>query len=123
MLFDAAKTFDTHNALNTATGGFVSPESGYYKIDAGAFFSAFAATIGQVFEIGFNKNAVNVSATQTNAPITGSYAVQIKNNDTIYLAKGDVLSVYVYQGTSASKPLHTDPRYNYLSIVKVSGIN
>jgi hypothetical protein len=42
VTYDAVKTFDTNSGLNTSTGVFTAPETGYYQVNAGITFAAFA---------------------------------------------------------------------------------
>jgi len=123
VTWDATKTFDTHNALNSATGVFTCPVSGYYKVDAGVLYTsvAWAATSGVELNIYKNGNVTTNTRTVTQA-ITTNFGVTV--SDTIYLNKGDTVSIATYQPRGSATTLFASSGiHNYFSIAKISGIN
>lgn len=119
VIYDAAKTYDTNGALNTATGVFTAPESGYFKADGQVLFASKAWTQGQVAIIYLHKNGVMQKVSQWNCQTTHTLNVSASISDTIYLAKGDTLTLVIFQNTGTATALHTDATWTNFTIVKV----
>lgn len=122
MTFNAIKTFDTHGALNTTTGAFTAPESGYYQVNARATCAAqlYTAT-NQNFYIQLRKNGslYSTSSLAVSWSTTASVILAATLNDVVYLAKGDTIDTIPYNDRGAGT-LFPDANFNYLSIAKIS---
>ena len=117
VTYDASKIFDTHGALNAATGVFTAPETGYYQ--ASALISSGASTLsGVAFQASFYKNGVQYSLndhriTATNIPVRAM-------SDLIFLSKGHTLDVRINQNSGSATALIASGTQNFFSITKVS---
>lgn len=116
VTFDAAKTFDTHNTINTTTGEFTCPESGYYQINAMASLNTTAATA--TFWLYLYKNGANFAVHTVTIPnVANNYAAGL--SDVVQLNKGDIIDMRVQHNTGSAKSLSANAAYNYLSIAKL----
>jgi len=122
LTYNAVKTFDTHGALNTSTGIYTAPETGYYQISASVLYSSSSWTAGNSAELSVLKNGIFVSDLRIIiAPITGSQFVSLGGSDILYIAKGDTINISVAnQRTGGATTLYPVANYNYFSITKVS---
>lgn len=121
ILYDAVKTYDTHGALNAATGTFTAPESGYYQASWSCLFS-FTANLGQVIATTLYKNGVTFAYGAYN---TMDRAVAIDAGSTgscgVYLSKGDTVQVRVFNNRAGgATSLTANATHNYFSIHKTS---
>lgn len=122
MTYNATKVFDTHNALNTSTGLFTAPESGYYLVEANAFFASRAYTAGVGIYIRGIKNGVYHNSGAINT-ITNAYtgnAPAGKYSSVVYLAKGDTFGVAVWNDAGTASLFTSISEFNSISITKVS---
>ena len=120
VTYDANKTYDTHGALNTSTGVFTAPESGYYHVSAHVYFSqqSYPANTemycqlmknGVLHVYGYNwENEALVTAAPTSTISTG-----------IFLAKGDTLRLEAWNGRASATPLFASAAGSFFSIHKI----
>lgn len=121
VTFDATKTFDTHNALNNATGVFTAPETGYYQCSAIArtqFSTVWAAD--QYFRTAIYKNGTIASSQMTYTPLARTIPLGATVSDVVYLAKGDTVEMRVDHTRSGAAILEATAGAIVFSIVKVS---
>jgi hypothetical protein len=119
LIFDATKTYDTHNALNAATGIFTSPESGYYKVDCHLLFAAGTYTVSQAILLSLIKNGSQYPSSLTRTPIyvSSSINAEASISDLVFLSKGDTVNIAV-QNERGNTALLLG--FNWFSISKVS---
>ena len=121
LTYNAAKTFDTHNALNASTGVFTAPESRYYRI-TGAFLSASVAWgSSNQYAAGIIKNGALIASSYSSveAAFTGYKGSTV--TDTVFLAKGDTAAIQVYMSrTGGATALDGGSVYNYIAIARTS---
>lgn len=117
--FDSTKTYDTHGALNAATGTFTCPETGYYQVNAGIVLGSDTYTINQAVILNIMKNGVLHTSGLAVAQTTSSIALSVNISDVVYLTKNDTLLIQA-NGDSGPTALSTGAGRNYLSIAKVS---
>jgi hypothetical protein len=120
MVYDSVKTYDTHGALNAATGVFTAPETGYYTVQGQVSFVSAAYTIAQgIFIEGF-KNGVRHSLSSFNRPFAaGTNIFATSYNDSVFLAKNETFSLNVVNERGATT-LNTGSGYNFFSITKTN---
>lgn len=122
MLYDSAKTYDTNGALNTATGVFTAPESGYYQASWGCLFTGMTSNLGQVITTTLFKNGVAFSEGAYNT-MDRAVAIDAGSNGScgVYLAKGDTVDIRIFNNRAGgATSLITSARYNFFSIHKTS---
>lgn len=120
MTLDATKTFDTHGALNTTTGVFTAPESGYYQVSACSSTSGLF-TAGGSWTTYIYKNGV-IYAAGTRMPVPGGATIDAITNvsDTVYLNKGETVQPYILQTSGSTKNLLASAVNNFFSVTKTS---
>jgi hypothetical protein len=122
--WDANKTYDTHGALNTTTGIFTVPETGYYQVCASLLYASDTYTnSSQAVLCVIVKNGTDLSngltRVQQQGANTVTAALPASANDILFLAKGDTVSVKGYNDSGPTN-LITSANYNYFSIAKLS---
>jgi len=125
LTYNSIKEFDTHNALNTATGVFTCPVTGYYQVSCSILFANLTWAAGNIAEIVLVKNGVFADSlnryTQNSA--IAQY-VHVGGSKLVYLNKGDTVQLNISQNrTAGAATLEATPQYNNFSIAKISGIN
>jgi len=122
IVFDATKTFDTHGALNTATGVFTAPESGYYQVSWMLTVADATYAVGNRVLSWLVKNSTDYSiGSSFEAEAATSSQVSTSGSTSIFLNKGDTLSVRITSNrTAGASNLSASADYNYFSIAKTS---
>jgi hypothetical protein len=121
--FDAVKTYDTHNALNTTTGTFTAPETGYYEAAWSVTFASIAYAQGDSWRSYITKNGSAYAYGSWNrceAYQTVAHSNSSVGASGIYLAKGDTVSLVGVNTNSGGVALLTTSGTNYFSIHKTS---
>lgn len=122
LIYDTAKTFDTHNALNTATGVFTAPQSGKYEIKACfGLNTTGSSTINQRIEMRILKNGTVTTIKINRIETTTNVSSQTGDvYDTLSLVKGETVTIQMLQNyAAATQPMIADATYNVLTITKV----
>jgi hypothetical protein len=120
ITWNSAKTYDTHNSLNTTTGIFTAPESGYYQVNAGIVFNSAAYTTGAAVWLVLFKNGILYSSGAQNrawASITTN--VGCGYSDVVYLSKGETIEMRGVNERGSTSLFSAVPDYNFLSIAKI----
>jgi hypothetical protein len=125
VTYDAAKTYDTHGALNVSTGIFTAPVTGYYQANANILFASSAWAVGTYVDVYFIKNGAGVGALVQRSTVLGATSFNHVGSASgvIYLNKGDTLHVALSQLRGSPTLLETSAGYNTFSVAKISGIN
>jgi hypothetical protein len=125
VTYDAAKTYDTHGALNAATGVFTCPVSGYYQVSANILFASSSWALGTYVDVYFIKNGAGVGSIVQRNTVLGATSFNHTGSASgvIYLNKGDTLNMALSQLRDSATLLETSAGYNTFSIAKISGIN
>ena len=121
--FDTVKTYDTHNALNTTTGTFTAPETGYYEAAWSVTFASIAYAQGDNWRSYITKNGSAYAYGSWNrceAFQTIAHSNSSVGASGIYLAKGDTVTLVGVNTNSGGVALLTTSGTNYLSIHKTS---
>jgi hypothetical protein len=125
LTYNSVKEFDTHNALNTATGVFTCPVTGYYQVSGSILYTATTWAAGNIAELALYKNGTfqdSLGRYTQNAAIT--QYVNVAGSKLIYLNKGEAISMVVTNNrTAGASALEATFQYNNFSIAKISGIN
>jgi hypothetical protein len=119
LTWDATKFYDTHGALNTATGIFTAPETGYYQVNASIRSNTNTGAYGS-FQVRIFKNGGLISYVNQPKYATINVSSQANISDVIYLTKGDSLSIVAFQDSGVALALLNDPQTNFVSISKIS---
>jgi hypothetical protein len=120
MVYDSVKTYDTHGALNAATGVFTAPETGYYTVQGQVSFVSAAYTTAQGIYIEGFKNGVRHSLSSLNRPFAaGTNIFATSYNDSVFLAKNETFSLNVVNERGATT-LNTGSGSNFFSITKTN---
>jgi hypothetical protein len=120
LVYDSTKTYDTHGALNTSTGVFTAPESGYYQVSAAVMFNGAAYIATQFGILNVYKNGTWYAT--LNYPVfeaSTTNILQMQGSTGIFLAKGDTVSIFV-RNSRGSTALSSNSERNYFSIHKTS---
>jgi hypothetical protein len=124
VTYDSTKIFDTHGALNTTTGIFTVPETGYYQVNAVFLFSSLAWTVNNYAMCAVYKNGVAQNNGRYNeVPVTATRFIDCSVNQVVYATKGDTIDLRIQQNrTGGASTLNTaaPTSWNQMSIVKVS---
>jgi hypothetical protein len=122
ITYDTAKTFDTHGALNAATGVFTAPETGYYQVNAKIGYTSLSWTAGNIADTNLYKNGSIVSTTRTAADATVTKIMTTSLSDIVFLNKNDTVDIRAFHNrTGGASALITGIDYapNF-SIAKVN---
>lgn len=124
ITYDATKTYDTNGALNSATGIFTAPESGYYQVSARVIFTNQNYLIGNIAYLQLIKNgSATPSALGTLfiAERGVPYEADSLLSTGINLIKGETLSIQVNNNRNAgASTVGTPAGYNYFSVHKTN---
>jgi len=121
LTYDSIKTFDTYGALNTSTGVFTAPETGYYQVQGASRYQTNSYAVNNGVGISLFKNGVEIALSIQNIQAAATIAVDVVFSDTVFLAKGDTIYLALSNGrTAGATPLNTVANQNYFSIVKTS---
>lgn len=120
LTWDSVKTFDTNNALNTATGEYVVPESGYYEVSGAIFYSSSAWGLNQNAELYIYKNGVIYSAGDSTTQVAATFNIGAQITDSILCNKGDIITLRAFHNRGSATTLVANSLLNYFSIVKTS---
>lgn len=121
LVWDSAKTYDTHNAFVSSTGIFTAPVSGKYRISAKCKSVGAAWTATNTIQMGIKKNAAVYSTLMDHSVQgTGTFEITFSGSDTVSLSKGDTLNVYIAQTrTGGSITLANNALQNFIDIERV----
>ena len=122
LTYDTAKTYDTHGALNTGTGVFTAPESGYYDVSWRIQLNSAAGWgLGEYVLASVLKNGVSFAlGSYLPAQAANSQSSMSNGSCGVYLKKNDILSIDVFQNNGATIALNTSDFANFFSIHKTS---
>lgn len=122
ITYDTIKTYDTHGGLNTSTGVFTAPSSGFYTA-CWNFVLASSAGFGsgESFYSVLTKNGVDYSYGYLNyGEAATTKSMSTLGASGVYLNEGDTLNIYLFQNSGANVSLNTGSGNNYFSVHKTS---
>jgi hypothetical protein len=119
LLTGMTKAYDTHNAMDTSTGGYTIPVSGKYRIGGSV---GWTGVLGSGAYIGtyLKKNSTSPYVS-LQFFFSGSPYGRPAGGTTLDLVAGDVIYLQVYQETGGSIPSSGDPVYDWFCIERLSG--
>jgi hypothetical protein len=122
VIWDTAKTYDTHGALNSATGIFTCPESGYYSVSCQLEFADSAYAITNQCSITVYKNgSVYAIGSILEAPAAVTVVMAPSVVTDVFLAKNDTIYIATLNArTAGATALRTINGGCYFSIHKTS---
>jgi len=115
VAFDT-ETFDGDSEFNTTSHLFTALSSGYYQVNGSILWGS--PENGKQYNLYIYKNS-DKHSTDWKTAIMGT---ELSNNisDIIYLAAGDTVSLYGYNGGVGACSISGDTRYSFLSIHRLS---
>ena len=111
--------YDTHNAYDITTGIYTVPISGYYQVNACYRVNSSAATIGNVIGIAIDVDGTLAGEVQTVVETTSSTTRSGNISETLYLNKGQQVSIEGSENITAGQTLITTSRFNTFSIARI----
>lgn len=119
LTYNSTKTYDTHNALDTSTGVFTAPLTGYYDVSASVLYQNSVYAVANASTINLFKNGAIIARAVQSAQTTTSIALGANITDKVYLVTGDTLDVRIVNNrTGGNTPLSTNSYDNYFSVIK-----
>ncbi|MES2812020.1 MAG: hypothetical protein V4670_06080 [Bacteroidota bacterium] len=101
---------DPSNAFNNSTGEWTIPSTGFYHMNATVTFDSITASASGSLEIDIYKNGAALK--KRFYPINiGAISIALDAP----LVAGDIISVYVAQGTGSDKQINVQSVYSYFS--------
>jgi hypothetical protein len=119
IVFDTAKTFDTTGSLNTSTGIFTAPITGYYNVSSTIGLASDTYAVNGGVNLSGYKNSAIYSSAVTRSQAAASLALNVSYSDQVYLAAGDTFEMRA-STTAGPTALDTTAGRNYFSITKVN---
>jgi len=114
---------DTTSSLNTSTGVFTCPVSGWYDVKALVRVDSVAWTVGNVLEIHIRKTGVDVQYTQHRIEGSFTNSQDIFGSHTFPCVSGDTIDIIVAQNTGNNTTIGAPGGnvLNTLSITRLCG--
>jgi len=104
--YDAAKVYDTHSSINSTTGVFTAPETGYYQVSGGVYFASSTYAIGNSVNLTLFKNASSHKSGFLNIADRAAAFPLFSNISTgVYLIKNETLELRVQNNRTAGATL------------------
>jgi microcystin-dependent protein len=113
---------DTHSGLNTSSGVYTVPVSGYYRISAAtaSISTAWTASSNRYLQLRTGgSQSVSLGLSIISASITGYFGAS--GSTTLYYNAGDTISIFVNNYTGSTYQQSTTPIENWCSIERISG--
>lgn len=110
------ETFDGDSEFDTASHLFTATSAGYYQVNSSITWAS--PENGKQYILYIYKNSDKHSTDWK----TASTGTELSNNisDIIYLAAGNTISLYGYNGGVVAREISGDTRYSFLSIHRLS---
>lgn len=109
--------YDSTSSYNTSTGEYTVPETGYYDINAKAMLKSLIANAGEM-SIAIYVDGAKV---EDGFNYIENAALEMRNiSSTVFLNKGQVVTIRLYQTNGGNRALFTQGTYNTFSIAKRS---
>lgn len=120
--YDTTKSYDTNGALNTTTGVFTAPETGYYTVSGAVYFaSATYAISNQAFAKIYKNGTIYAFGLSFIADRAAAYEASSIVNTGVYLIKGETVELRASNNrTAGATSLNTAAGVNYFSVHKTS---
>lgn len=110
-----SKTYDTHAALNTSTGVFTAPVSGYYRVTSMLEYAANTTGFRDL-----SVNGVSIHFSPAGSLPSGNHF--FKGATTVYVNAGQTISITANQSSGGSLNIGgSSGTYNHVSIELVQG--
>lgn len=111
--------FDSHGALNTGTGVYTVPVSGYYRVNFGILWTGNATGSRETYVVK-NGTTVRTPASVT-APPVGANNYVVSGEVVVKCVAGDLLRIDVLQVSGGNLVLNGSANYTFLNIERISG--
>lgn len=121
------KTFDTTGSVTTgASWKFTAPGPGIYSVSAMIMFTntgTWADSENLVLQLFKGGTVVSNIAYKMSFGTASVVFIDAQGTDLISLLAGEYIDIRVTQNSGAALTLHNDAKYNYVSIIRMSGVN
>ena len=112
--------YDTHNAMDTGTGYYTVPVSGYYSVKSTVSFGDATISAGQNIRIQIRNGGTALTEKIVEYTGTNSAAfAPISEATDYYFTKGDTININLGNYTTNNETLFADGTFNHISIHRI----
>jgi hypothetical protein len=110
---------DTHNAMNTGTGVYTIPVSGWYSIDAKVTWLSLSVSAGTQFRLEIAVGGVRTDFARNTSQGSTTGVQGVSCSTTLYLTKDETVDIRAFQNTGGAETLNSNGDENTFSIARI----